>query len=90
MFVQACTLGAGEDKRPEARVSITSGALNCSSGRLGALCATVFYRKRIKDRLYPKAARTGPYAFAEEVRRVDGMSLSRYVVIGQVAGSGQG
>jgi hypothetical protein len=36
------------------------------------LCAIVFYRNRIKGRLYPKASRIGPYAFAEEVRRVDG------------------
>jgi hypothetical protein len=50
------------------QISITSGALNCSTGRRGALCATVFYRKRINGRLYSKAARTGPYAFAEEVR----------------------
>jgi hypothetical protein len=48
------------------------------------LCATVFYRKRINGRLYPKAARTGPYAFAEEVRRVDGRVVSRYVGIVQV------
>jgi hypothetical protein len=51
---------------------------------MGALCATVFYRKRIKGRLFPKAARTGPYAFAEEVRRVDGRVVSRYVGIVQV------
>jgi hypothetical protein len=51
---------------------------------LGALCATVFYRKRIKGRLYPKAARTAPYAFAEEVTRVDGRVVSRYVGIVQV------
>lgn len=48
------------------------------------MCATAFYRKRIKGRLYPKAARTGPYAFAEEVRRVDGRVVSRYVGIVQV------
>jgi hypothetical protein len=51
---------------------------------MGALCATVFYRKCIHGRLYPKAARTGPYAFAEEVRRVDGRVVSRYVGIVQV------
>jgi hypothetical protein len=38
----------------------------------------------MKGRLYPKAARTGPYAFAEEVRRVDGRVVSRYVGIVQV------
>jgi hypothetical protein len=51
---------------------------------MGVLCATVFYRKRIEGRLYPKAARTSPYAFAEEVRRVDGKVVSRYVGIVQV------
>jgi hypothetical protein len=48
------------------------------------LCATVFYRKRINGRLYPQAARTGPYAFAEEVRRVDGRVVSTYRGIVQV------
>ena len=36
------------------------------------MCATVFYRKHIKGRLYPKAARTGPYAFAQGVSRANG------------------
>jgi hypothetical protein len=45
------------------------------------LCATVFYTKRIGGRLYPRAARTGPYAFAEEVSRVDGRIVSRYLGI---------
>jgi hypothetical protein len=51
---------------------------------MGALCAIVFYRKTINGRLYPKAARTGPYAFAEEVRRADGRVVSRYIGIVQV------
>ncbi len=45
------------------------------------MCATVFYRKRIKGKLYPKAARTGPLAFAEEVSRVNGRVVSRYLGI---------
>lgn len=36
------------------------------------MCATILYRKLIKGRLYPKAARNGPYAFAQEVTRVQG------------------
>ena len=50
------------------------------------MCATVFYRKRIRGRLYPKAARTGPYAFAQEVSRVDGRVVTRYLGIVQVRG----
>lgn len=45
------------------------------------MCATVFYRKQINGRLYPKAARTGPYAFANEVNRVGSRVVSRYVGI---------
>ena len=33
------------------------------------MCATVYYRKSKGGRLYPKAARTGPYAYAQEVTR---------------------
>ncbi len=45
------------------------------------MCATVHYTKHVKGRLYPKAARTGPYAFAQEVSRVDGRVISRYMGI---------
>ncbi len=31
--------------------------------------------------MYPKAARTGPYAFAEEVRRVNGKVVTTYLGI---------
>jgi len=48
------------------------------------LCATVFYRKLIKGKLYPKAARTGPYAFAQEVKRVNGKVVTRYIGIMKV------
>ena len=48
------------------------------------MCAIVFYRKRINGRLFPKAARTGPYAFAQEVRRVDGRVVTRYIGIVQL------
>jgi len=51
------------------------------------LCATVFYRKLIKGRLYPKAARTGPYAFANEVSRVRGKVVSKYIGIVKVPDS---
>jgi hypothetical protein len=50
------------------------------------LCATVFYKKWIRGRLYPKAARTGPYAFAQEVSRVNGRVVTRYLGIVQVPG----
>jgi len=45
------------------------------------MCAIVFYKKQINGRIYPKAARTGPYAFAQEVRRVDGKVVTRYIGI---------
>ena len=48
------------------------------------MSATVFYRKLIKGKLYPKAARTGPYAFAQEVRRVNGRVVTRYIGIVKV------
>lgn len=48
------------------------------------MCATVFCRKLVKGRLYPKAARTGPYAFAQEVSRVRGKVATRYVGIVKV------
>jgi len=51
---------------------------------MGALCAIVFYKKRIRGKLCPKAARTGPYAFAQEVSRVDGRVVTRYLGIMQV------
>jgi len=51
---------------------------------MGALCAIVFYKKRIRGKLYPKATRTGPYAFAQEVSRVDGSVVTRYLGIMQV------
>jgi hypothetical protein len=49
-----------------------------------ALCAIVLYKKRMRGRLYPKAARTGPYAFAQEVNRVDGRVVARYIGIVQI------
>ncbi len=52
-----------------------------------ALCAIVLYKKRIRGRLYPKAARTGPYAFAQEVSRVNGKVVMRYLGIVQVQDS---
>ncbi len=45
------------------------------------MCATVYYTKQVKGRLYPKAARTGPYAYANEVSRVRGKVVSKYVGI---------
>ena len=48
------------------------------------MCATVFYRKQIRGRIYPKAARTGPCAFAQEVNRVDGRVVTRYIGIVQL------
>jgi hypothetical protein len=48
------------------------------------LCAIVLYKKRINGRLYPKAARTGPYAFAHEVSRVGGKVVSKYIGIVKV------
>ena len=50
------------------------------------MCATVFYRKQIRGKLYPRAARTGPYAFAQEVSRVNGRVVTRYIGIVQVPG----
>ena len=51
------------------------------------MCAIVFYTKTINGRKYPKAARTGPFAFAQEVRRVDGRVVTRYIGIVQVEGT---
>lgn len=48
------------------------------------LCATIFYRKTIKGKLYPKAARTGPYAFADDVSRVGSKIVSKYIGIVKV------
>ncbi len=48
------------------------------------MCATVYYRKWVKGRIYPKAARTGPYAFAQEVKRVNGKVVTRYIGIVKV------
>ena len=45
------------------------------------MCAIVFYRKQINGRVYPRAARTGPYVFAQEVRRVDGKVVTTYIGI---------
>ena len=53
------------------------------------MCAIVFYRKQINGRIYPKAARTGPYAFAQEVSRVDGRVVTRYLGIVQVPEEGE-
>ncbi len=50
------------------------------------MCAIVFYRKHINGRLYPKAARMGPYTFAQEVNRVDGRVVTRYIGIVEVPG----
>ncbi len=48
------------------------------------MCAIVYYTKQIKGRLYPKAARFGSYAFAQEVSRVRGKVVTRYVGIVKV------
>lgn len=48
------------------------------------MCATILYRKVIKGRLYPKAARTGPYAYAQEVVRVNGKVVARYLGIARL------
>ena len=45
------------------------------------MCAMIFYRKRIRGRLYPVKARTGPHAFANEVTRVGSKIISKYVGI---------
>ena len=45
------------------------------------LCAIVFYNKRIRGRLHPKVARTGPFAFAQEVCRVKGQAVTKYLGI---------
>jgi len=50
------------------------------------MCAIAHYTKTINGRKYPKAARTGPYAFAQEVTRVDGRVVIRYIGIVQVEG----
>ncbi|MDV3294011.1 MAG: hypothetical protein LYZ70_07045 [Nitrososphaerales archaeon] len=34
--------------------------------------ATVYYTKQVRGRLWPKAARTGAYAYANEVSREQG------------------
>lgn len=49
-----------------------------------ALCAVVYYTKWKKGRLYPKAARTGPYAYAQEVTRVQGKVVTKYLGIARV------
>ena len=46
-----------------------------------ALCATVYYTKLLKGKLYPKAARTSPYAHAQEVTRVNGKVVAKYIGI---------
>ena len=43
----------------------------------------------MKGRLYPKAARTGLYAFAEEVTRVNGRVVTRYLGIMRMLEAGQ-
>ena len=48
------------------------------------MCAVVFYRKLVRGRLYPVKARTGPYAFANEVTRVGSKIASKYVGIVKV------
>jgi hypothetical protein len=48
------------------------------------VCAIVYYTKTINGRRYPKAARTGPYAFAQEVTRVNGRIVTRYLGIVKV------
>jgi hypothetical protein len=55
-----------------------------------ALCAIVYYRKTKLGRLYPKAARTGPYAYAQEVTRVGGKVVTKYLGIVRIPeGRGQ-
>ena len=51
---------------------------------MGALCAIVCYTKANNGRRCPKAARTGPYAFAQEVTRVNGRVVTCYLGIVQV------
>ena len=48
------------------------------------MCATIFYTKLIKGKLYPRAARTAPYAFAQEVSRVRGKVVTTYIGIMKV------
>jgi hypothetical protein len=52
------------------------------------LCAIVYYRKTSKGRLYPKAARTGPYAYAQEVTRVQGKVVTKYLGIVRLSEKG--
>jgi hypothetical protein len=75
----------GIDKHVRRSGFLFSGVLNSSGGSIGALCAVVHYTKTINGRRYPKAARTGPYAFAQEVTRVDGRVVTRYLGIVQVS-----
>ena len=44
----------------------------------------MYYRKSKGGRLYPKAARTGPYAYAQEVTRVNGKVVTKYIGIVKV------
>ncbi len=46
------------------------------------MCATVFYTKQIKGKLFPKAARNnGRYAYCQSVNRVDGKVICKYLGI---------
>lgn len=47
----------------------------------------MYYRKSIKGALYPKAARTGPYAYAQEVTRVNGKVVTKYIGIAKITQS---
>ncbi len=49
------------------------------------LCAMVYNTKQVKGRLpYPRAARTGPYAFAQKVGQMNAKVVTRYVGITKV------
>ncbi|MDG6902359.1 MAG: hypothetical protein JRM80_10450 [Nitrososphaerota archaeon] len=47
--------------------------------------ATVYYTKLVNGKLYPKAAKIGPYAYANEVSREHGKAVSRYIGIVKVS-----
>ena len=71
-----------DDSRPV--FSITEGGLSALARCRGDLCAIVFYKKRINGQVYPKAARTGPYAYAQKVERINGKVVTRYIGIARV------
>ncbi|MDV3278537.1 MAG: hypothetical protein LYZ69_08785 [Nitrososphaerales archaeon] len=48
------------------------------------MCATVYYTKLMKGKLYPKATRTSSFAYANEVNRERGRVVSKYIGIMKV------